>query len=84
MLELEAMNLDFILDPDRVDSATKSVRNDCGCRCDDGGGKPFLLREAYLWMYLLILFSLLALYLLFGRRLASRFARHPPKRPVAV
>ncbi|KAM0837895.1 hypothetical protein ACQ4PT_061330 [Festuca glaucescens] len=85
MLEREAMNLDFILDPDGAVGQTKPVRDDCSCRCDDGG-KPFLIREAYVWLYLLALFFLLALYILFRRRIASRLAphRHPPKRPVAV
>ncbi|CAM0912700.1 unnamed protein product [Alopecurus aequalis] len=85
MLDREAMNLDFILDPVGADRRTKSLQNDCGCRCDDGHGeKPFLLREAYLWLYLLGLFFLLALYLLFRRRIALRLARQPPKRPVPV
>ncbi|KAK1604123.1 hypothetical protein QYE76_027796 [Lolium multiflorum] len=85
MLEREAVNLDFILDPDGAVGQTKPVRTDCDCRCDDGG-KPFLIREAYIWLYLLVLFFLLALYILFRRRIASRLAphRHPPKRPVAV
>uniref|UniRef100_A0ACD6ADK2 Uncharacterized protein n=1 Tax=Avena sativa TaxID=4498 RepID=A0ACD6ADK2_AVESA len=81
MLEREAMNLDFILDPDGTNAQTKPLPNDCGC---DDGVKPFLIREAYLWMYLLILFFLLALYVLFRRRISSRLARNPPKRPVAV
>jgi carboxypeptidase D len=85
MLEREAVNLDFILDPDGAVGQTKPVRTDCDCRCDDGS-KPFLIREAYIWLYLLVLFFLLALYILFRRRIASRLAphRHPPKRPVAV
>ena len=83
------MNLDFILDPYGALKGAKPLRNDCGCSCNDDGGsnKPFLLREAYLWLYLLVLFFLLALYLLFRRRMASRLVaqRHPPpKRPVAV
>jgi len=81
MLEREAMNLDFILDPDGTNAQTKPLPNDCGC---DDGVKPFLIREAYLWLYLLVLFFLLALYLLFRRRISSRLARNPPKRPVAV
>ena len=88
VLEREAMNLDFILDPDGADGRVKSLRDDCGCLCDNSGRaeKPFLIREAYLWLYLLVLFFLLALYLLFRRRIASRLAAHrqPPKRPVAV
>ncbi|XP_044956926.1 carboxypeptidase SOL1 isoform X1 [Hordeum vulgare subsp. vulgare] len=89
MLGREATNLDFILDPDGAVRRTKPLRNDCGCSCNDNSntGKPFLLREAYLWLYLLALFFLLALYLLFRRRMALRLAAHrhpPPKRPVAV
>ncbi|KQK19916.1 carboxypeptidase SOL1 isoform X2 [Brachypodium distachyon] len=85
VLEQEAMNLDFILDPD---GQKKPLHNDCGCHCDDDvGGKPFLIRESHLWLYLLVLFVLLALYLLSKRRrTASKLAAHriPLKRPVAV
>ncbi|KAL5211596.1 hypothetical protein ABZP36_022443 [Zizania latifolia] len=84
VLEEEAVSLDFILDLDGGNGQVKMLRNDnYGCSCDDD--KVFHIQEAHLELYLLVLFILLALYLLFKRRTASKFTtRHSQKRPTAV
>lgn len=84
VLEEEAVNLDFILDPNGANGQMRLLRNDCGCRCDDD--KPFHIQGAHLELYLPVLFLLLVFYLLFKRKTASKFAtyRHTPKRPGAV
>uniref|UniRef100_A0A0A9CV24 Uncharacterized protein n=1 Tax=Arundo donax TaxID=35708 RepID=A0A0A9CV24_ARUDO len=84
VLEQEALNLDFILDPDGADGKMKLLRNDCGCRCDNDN--LFHIIEAHLWLYLLIMSVLLIFYLLFKRRTASRLLayRHSPRRTIAV
>jgi len=89
MLEQEAVNLDFILDPDGTDGQMKLPRNDGGCHCDNA--KLFHVQEAHLWLYLLIVSVLLTLYLVFKRKTASRLAsklltyRYSSlRRPVAV
>ncbi|XP_062233628.1 carboxypeptidase SOL1 isoform X2 [Phragmites australis] len=84
VLEQEAVNLDFILDPIEPDGQMKLTRNDCGCPCDND--KLFHVQEAHLWLYILVLFVLLILYLLFKRKTASRLLtyRYSPRRPIAV
>lgn len=90
-LEQEAVSLDFILDPDGADGQTKlrPRSNDRGCRCDnDNAAKPFHVHEAHLWLYLLIVSVLLALYVVFKRKTVPRLLayRHSSslRRPVAV
>ncbi|TKW19614.1 hypothetical protein SEVIR_4G031700v4 [Setaria viridis] len=84
VLEQEAVSLDFILDPDGVDGQMKLLRSDYDCRCDND--KMFHVREAHLWLYLLVVCGILALYLVFKRKAASRLLafRYSPRRPVAV
>ncbi|EER89180.1 hypothetical protein BDA96_10G039200 [Sorghum bicolor] len=72
MLEQEAVNLDFILDPDGTDGQMKLPHNDQGCHCDNF--KLFHVQEAHLWLYLLIVSVLLTLYLVFKRKTVSRLA----------
>ncbi|KAF8697640.1 hypothetical protein HU200_035829 [Digitaria exilis] len=83
VLEQEAANLDFILDPDGADGQTKLPSNDYGCRCDNN---MFHVQEAHLWLYLLVVCILLTLYLVFKRKTASRLLtyRYSLRRPVAV
>jgi carboxypeptidase D len=82
LLEEEAVNLDFILDPNRPDG--QMLGNDCGSRCEDD--KLFHVHGPHLGLYALVPFVLLALYLLFKRRSASRWLayRYLPRRLVAV
>ncbi|PUZ62241.1 hypothetical protein GQ55_4G341000 [Panicum hallii var. hallii] len=84
VLEQEAVNLDFILEPDGADGQMKLLRNDYGCRC--GSGMMFHVEEAHIWLYLLVLCVVLTLYLVFKRKTASRLLayRYSPRRPVAV
>jgi len=83
VLEQEAVNLDFILDPDGADGQLK-LHSDYGCHC--GNGMMFHVQEAHIWLYLLVLCVLLTLYLVFKRKTASRLLayRYSPRRPVAV
>ncbi|XP_039806484.1 carboxypeptidase SOL1-like [Panicum virgatum] len=83
VLEQEAVNLDFILDPDGADGQLK-LHSDYGCHC--GNTMMFHVQEAHIWLYLLVLCVLLTLYLVFKRKTASRLLayRYSPRRPVAV
>ncbi|KAL6861527.1 hypothetical protein ACP4OV_017227 [Aristida adscensionis] len=83
VLEQEAVNLDFILDPDGADGQMKLLRDDCDCHCDDN---KLLGIQAHLWLYPFALFILLALYLVFRRRTASKLVtyRQSPRRATAV
>jgi len=83
VLEQEAVNLDFILDPDGAEGQLK-LHSDYGCHC--GNGMMFHVQEAHIWLYLLVLCVLLTLYLVFKRKTASRLLayRYSPRRPVAV
>jgi len=83
VLEQEAVNLDFILDPDGADGQLK-LHSDYGCHC--GNGMMFHVQEAHIWLYLLVLCVLLTLYLVFKRKTSSRLLayRYSPRRPVAV
>jgi carboxypeptidase D len=84
LLEEEAVNLDFILDPNIPDGQVKLLRNECGCRCDDE--RLFHVQGPHLGLYVLVPFVLLALYLLLKRKSASRWLtyRYSPRRPIAV